>query len=94
MKPLARKGDKTVGTCKIHGPQSGRIITGKPTVKVNGSIVATIGDTVQANCGHTGTIVTGNMTDINVSAPAARLGDSFTGVYSGTIVQGSPNTFS
>jgi uncharacterized Zn-binding protein involved in type VI secretion len=90
--PVARKGDRTVGVCPIHGAQGGRIITGKVNTKVNGSIITTIGDTVLANCGHTGRIITGNFLEIDTNMPVARLGDRFVGVYSGVIIQGSPNT--
>lgn len=91
--PVARLGDATFGVCKIHGPQAGRIITGKPNTIINSPIDATIGDTVQANCGHTGTIITGNMKAFDTAPPIARLSDKFVGIYSGQIVQGSMNTF-
>lgn len=90
--PVARLRDRTVGVCVVHGPQGGKIITGKVNTKVNGSIITTIGDTVLANCGHTGRIITGNYLDIDTNMPVARMGDRFVGAYSGVIIQGSPNT--
>ena len=92
--PVARIGDSTIGVCVIHGPQGGRIITGKPRTPVNGIPVAVVTDTVIANCGHTGRIITGNFTELDEMRPVARITDKFVGAYSGTIVGGSSNTLS
>lgn len=91
--PVARIGDKTIGVCLIHGPQSGRILTGKAQTIVNAPPDSTIGDTVIANCGHTGKIITGNMQAFDTAPPTARLSDIFIGIYIGMIIQGSPDTF-
>jgi uncharacterized Zn-binding protein involved in type VI secretion len=88
---LARLNDATTGSCAIHGPQSGTITSASGDVSANSLGVARVGDTVTAACGHTGSISSGAArTSVNGS-PAARINDSFTGTYSGTITGGSPN---
>ena len=90
---VARVGDRTQGTC-YHGSHltplstGGTIIEGSDKVITNGKRTARIGDTVLADCGHTGTIVTGSGKDIadDGAKPVARINDSVSGTYVATIV--------
>jgi len=90
----ARINDKTIGTCRIHGPNiGGRIIEASADVKVNGRGVARIGDKVQADCGHTATIITsspsGDVNDRDIARLNDKVGDS---PYTGKISTASDDT--
>lgn len=88
MAGIARLNDITTGVCLIHGPQKGKITTASGNVFANKQSVARLGDTVTADCGDIGTIdsASGTVTSTKEKElSAARLGDSFSGVYSGTI---------
>jgi uncharacterized Zn-binding protein involved in type VI secretion len=91
---VARVGDRTHGTCYGHiTPLSigGTITSGSGKVITNGKRTARIGDTVTADCGHTGTIVSGSGKDIadNGAKPVARLNDKVSGTYVATIITAS-----
>ena len=96
---VARIGDTTHGTCTGHQTSitvDGVIITGVSAGDVfgNGILIATIGCTVQASCGHTGIINSGSPTVTSGDGMSiARIGDTFTGTYYGTITSGSPDIF-
>lgn len=89
-RPVARLNDRTTGVCAIHGPIGGEIITASTDTLTNTPRgTARIGDTVRADCGHTGEITTGSP---NVEAnlrKVARIGDKFEGTYSGEIITGA-----
>lgn len=88
MAGVARLNDITTGVCAIDGPQKGKITTASGNVNANDKKVARLGDTVTADCGHTGTINSASGTVSSTQEKglsAARLGDSFSGTYSGTI---------
>ena len=90
MPQAARLSDQTTGFCAIHrSVQGGQISGGSATVFANGLPRARMGDTVTANCGHTGTLVRCSTTVLVDGLPAARVGDTFSGTYSGTVVTGS-----
>ena len=92
--PIARLGDKTIGSCKIHGPGiGGTIITSSTNCYANGLGIARLGDTIKANCGHTATIVTSSTVDYANNLGIARLGDKGSGVYTCTIISGSTDTY-
>lgn len=83
MVGIARKDDTTAGTCynPAHNPPlvtGGKITTFSADVTVNGKGVARKGDTVTANCGHTGKITTasGTITTAGKDLNVARLNDS------------------
>lgn len=88
-----RIDDQTIGTCKIHGPNiKGKVITASSNVSVNGRILARAGDTVLADCGHTGTIITAKETLSSTGEAnmlVARIDDQFAGVYTGKIITSS-----
>ena len=89
---VARIGDRTQGTCFCHPvPISvgGTIVTGSDDTLADNLPVARLGDTVQADCGHTGTIVTASDVTVCNNLGVARLGDSTTGCYVATIVTAS-----
>lgn len=103
MRPVARLGDMTIGTCRVHGNGIiGIIIGGSLTSFTNGRPTARIGDSVFCRCGHTAKIVTGTIEHqhSNIKIVTARLGDivqsiSYTGVigpYTGVIITASLDT--
>lgn len=92
--PVARLNDTTHGVCSEHGPIKGKIITSSSTTLINNRGVARIGDTVQADCGHTGIIITGSDAFIENKQlrNIARVSSKFEGIYSGIVISGSPDT--
>lgn len=91
--PVSRINDTTIGVCAIHGFQTGSIISGNPTTLVGKLPNANIGDIVQAKCGHWGIITSGNNECLDTMRPTARIGDTFSGIYSGNIISGEISTF-
>jgi len=91
----ARINDKTIGRCAIHGPNiSGRIVEASTSVEINGRGVARIGDKVQADCGHTATIVTSSPAEDANDRQIARLNDEVgDSPYTGRISTASNDTF-
>lgn len=93
MTKVARKGDSAVGVCSIHGPQSGVIQSVNASkTKVEGSLVAAVGDIIQAGCGHTGSISANGAKTKVEGNQIAHVGDGFSGIYSGTITGSANNT--
>jgi len=95
MAKQARKDDLCFGTCVCHKSSrelSGKIHTVSRTVKCNSKGVARITDLVMADDGHIGIIISGSETVLANGLGVARVGDSFVGCYSGSIIEGSPNT--
>lgn len=87
----ARIGDRTTGTCDIHGPNIlGRVKTGSPSVETDEPPQARVDDIVLGDCGHEGIIITGSPTVEVEGKKKARLGDLFEGIYTGEIIEGSP----
>ena len=94
MRGLARIGDRTIGTCVCHVPPiqvGGTVVVGSPDVRTNGRNQARLGDTVLADCGHRGTIVTASTTVFANQKGVARLGYKTTGCYRATIITASPD---
>lgn len=93
MGSCARRGDSTIGVCsdQSHPGQTfhGTIVGGSSLVTIEGKGAARVGDLVLSDCGHTGIIVTGTTKTTVEGLGMAREGDTFTGVYSGTIVESS-----
>lgn len=96
-KGIARLGDRTFGTCSIHGPIGGTIITGSSTNFINDRKIARLGDTVVADCGHDAVVITASSTvfsTLEAGQKVARLGDQVRGsFYVAQIITASPNTF-
>jgi uncharacterized Zn-binding protein involved in type VI secretion len=93
----SRLGDTCVGFCPAHEfPQmvTGIIMGGAFNVMTNMMPTARMGDMVQGSCGHTANIVSGSATVRSGGMGNARMGDSVAGVWTGTVMQGSPNVFS
>lgn len=87
---VARLGDSTYGVCKIHNKQvSGIIISASSDSDCNGRGIARLGDTVLADCGHTGTIISASPDTICNNRGVARLGDNTSGDYIATIISAS-----
>jgi len=103
--PAARLGDMVVGTPHCHAnhpppfaphPVSGPIVTGCPTVLINGKPAARVGDvgTTAGCCGpNTFEIRLGSATVLIGGKPAARQGDMtlHCNMVPGRITIGSPN---
>jgi uncharacterized Zn-binding protein involved in type VI secretion len=93
---VARLGDYTIGVCKCHKTPiitGGRIITASSDVITNNRGTARLGDTVLANCGHTGLICTASDKTITNNRGTARLGDNTSGCYNATIITASSDRF-
>lgn len=89
-RPVARLNDRTTGVCAIHGPIGGKITTASTDVLTNSPRgTARIDDTVTADCGHTGKIITGSPNVYANSRNVARINDKFSGTYSGHIITGA-----
>ena len=85
---ISRMDDNCQGfcyACEIF--TTGRIVTASSTVRASSRGVAQMNSIVQANCGHTGIIVSSAKNRAN-SLNIAIIGDSFNGVYTGNIVLG------
>lgn len=95
MTQVARMNDIGSGICTGHEspiPMTGVIIASASKVLCDGLPVALQGDIVQGNCGHTGTLTASTAVLEVEGKRAVRVGDSFSGTFSGTIVSGSPKT--
>lgn len=94
MTGVARLGDRTVGTCSIHGANiGGTIVTASGDNMVNGKPTARLGDRVLADCGHVSLIVTSSTNVKANGRGVARLGDLVgAGEYTATIITSSTNT--
>ena len=91
---VSRIGDIGVGICRVHGPQSGTLISGSNTVTAEGKQVSRSGDIVKAGCGHTGTMTIASYTVFVEGRGVARVGDIFTGIFSGSLRTGANTVFS
>jgi uncharacterized Zn-binding protein involved in type VI secretion len=95
MRGVARLGDRTHGVCYAHKTPltiGGSIITASSDSDCNSRGVARLGDTVQADCGHTSNIVTASENADCNGRGVARLGDNVSGVYVATIITASVDT--
>lgn len=94
-RPVARLGDRTDGVCFGHPvplPIGGEIITASTDTLTNTPRgTARIGDTVRADCGHTGQIVSGSPNVYANNRNVARLNDNVKGTYVAKIVTASGN---
>lgn len=93
MRGAARLGDRTLGSCKVHGPNiGGTIITASPNFQANDKGVARLADTVLCDCGHQALVITCCATVQANDRGVARLNDMVQGPeYTGVIVTASPN---
>ena len=91
MRGVARMGDRTSGTCSVHGQQNGVIVTASAdNIADNGMGVARVGDLVQADCGHQASIITGDSTHKVNDKTVARLGSIVQGdLYTATVTTAS-----
>lgn len=88
---IARLTDTGSGYCSSHRRNvTGVITTCSSSVVTDGGLgIATTGDIVTASCGHTG-VIQGTLNNIMTNNKAtAKIGDSFTGIFTGTITTGS-----
>jgi uncharacterized Zn-binding protein involved in type VI secretion len=94
MPGIARLGDSTIGSCRVHGPDiRGTIISASTDTIVNNRGTARLGDTVLAECGHQGTIVSASSTTLCNGRGTARFGDNISGIYTATIISASTDNF-
>lgn len=94
MTGVARLGDRTLGTCSVHGDNiQGTIVTASGDTMVNGKPTARLGDRVVADCGHVALIVTASPSVNANGRGTARLGDLVgADEYIGRIITASTNT--
>lgn len=90
---ISRLGDTATGVCAVHGPVPGEITSSASKSKCEGVLIARVGDTVEASCGHTGVIDKGSSSVLTEGAETARIADTFSGIYSGEIVGGASKSF-
>lgn len=91
MTDIACKTFRTTGVCTHSSHLTpitiGGSITGScSSVYADDLLIARAGDTVTSDCGHTGTIDDPGTKYVVEDANVARIGDSFSGTYSGTII--------
>lgn len=96
MTAVAINGSYCVGTCKHPShtspiPMTGYVLCSRPNFTVYGDFLAQVGDTVIGQCGHSGIIMDGSPTITYQSVQFARVGSSFVGDFSGTVISGQPN---
>lgn len=91
--PVARLGDRTIGTCYCHDTPitvGGTIVESSTDDFVNNRGAARLGDTILADCGHTCVIITASDVSFVNGIPVARLGDlGGAGCYECTIITAS-----
>jgi uncharacterized Zn-binding protein involved in type VI secretion len=95
MPQVARIGDIAVGTCRAHKSPvgcAGPVVSGSPTLDIDGRPCARIGDVVAFNCGHSGIVVSGSPTTDVDGRRMARIGDLVVGPMTAVICSGSGTT--
>ncbi len=70
---------------------SGIIVTGAPSIVINGKGAARLHSVVVGRCGHRGIVVRASATVLGESKGLARIGDTISGCCRGTIVGASEN---
>lgn len=93
MRGVARLGDRTLGSCSIHGPSiGGTIVSASPDVFANIRGIARLADNVQADCGCMSLIITACGTVHANVRGIARINDLVVGPsYTASIVTCSPD---
>ena len=96
MPSKCRVGDVGIGTCCCHSEptcrnKTGVIITGTGRSNANSIPSSRATDVVMATCGHVGIIVGGSSTANSEGLSDARVGDSFSGCFTGVLMSGSSN---
>jgi len=90
MPGQARLGDKTYGYCsKCDDYVYGKIITASEDHLTNGKKSARLNDLVECDSKHQGTINVASTKKFINGRGAARLEDTYTGDYSGKIIEAS-----
>lgn len=96
MNPIACKGNKVQGICKIHpglGLQQGTITEGNELVTLDNIPVAVVGNQVRLGCSHIGYILEENSSvnftieGVRVALVGTKIGDGQ--ISSGQITEGS-----
>lgn len=81
-----------VGICSCHTPSpipmTGRLLTTSSDFLAGASGAGRMTDIIIGYCGHTGTIISGSSKSFINGLPAARVGDRFSGCFTGTIITG------
>ena len=87
MSYIAFVGVKTYGNCSAHqGNYYGIVSTGSNNTISNVQEIARMGDICLSDCGHIGHINSASNTVFVNGLKKARIGDTFNGIYSGSIV--------
>ena len=94
MPKIARIGDRTFGPCiACQASVYGRIVEGASKTSCEGPMIARLGDEVQCDSGHSG-YIDSSSPDVSAEGPLiARKGDTYSGVYSGEIIEGASISF-
>jgi len=90
---VARVTDKFSGVCTCHKStisMEGEIANGSLDGNSGGLGIARVGDTVIGDCGHTGTIVSGSISNTINGKGKAIITSKVTGCLVGEIVTGNP----
>lgn len=95
MRGAARLGDRTLGSCSIHGSNiGGTIVTASGDVITNDKGTARLADTVLADCGCSALIITAASTVLANDRGIARLQDMVKGSsYIAKIITASGDVF-
>ena len=96
MPKTARISDVGVGVCCCHPPipcipMVGVLVTAASTITVKGQRVSRLTDICLGGCGHPGFMVSSSGTEVSENLKTVRLGDSFSGCFSGSLVTGASN---
>lgn len=99
MPQTSRITDIGVGSCCCHPPipcisMSGTLVTGAGTHLVENQPVSRIGDVVLGFCGHVGVMISGSPTKFSEGSQTVRVGDQFSGCFTGTLVTGASTQIS
>jgi hypothetical protein len=91
-KAVCRNGDIGSGTCTSHIrpiSMTGILLASCATVVVNGLPIGLVGDVVMGNCGHIGVMISGATNITGANRDVVRVGDAFSGAFSGVLITGS-----
>jgi hypothetical protein len=94
MAGISRLTDIWVGICCCHTdptciPMIGFIISGSSNAKSENLGVGRVGDITIGTCGHTGSVVSGSVTNLTNGAGKSTVGSTIAGCNQGTMVTGS-----
>jgi hypothetical protein len=88
---IAKINDSCQGYCVICEIwTTGHILTGSSNVFANGMPISQLNSVVQSSCGHTGSLICATKNRVNYLSIGV-MGSPFYGIFTGTVISGSPN---